>query len=125
MNPETVRIQNIIEDFFDHNLCFRPDVWNSDNMKVAKESSRPVNKYRNTLDFTICKNIYIKYESIYYLRKNLIDSLYSVITIFERKGHHLRGMLRFMDTRYIYIKTELYIPKDELMLKYTNYLIDA
>src|SRR5699024_12354958 len=30
-----------------------------------------------------------------------------------------------MDTKYDYIKTVFDIPKEELMLKYTNYLIDA
>src|SRR5699024_8430198 len=125
MNPETVRIQNIIEDFFDHNLCFKPDDWNSDNLKVAKESSRPVNNDINTLDFNIFKNNYKKDDIKSYFRKNMKDSLYSDINIFERKGHHLRRMLRFMDKRYHYIKTVLDIPKEELMLKYTNYLIDA
>lgn len=125
MNPETVRKQNIIEDFFHQNSCFKPDVWRSDDMKVAKESIRPVIKYRNTIDFTICKNNYIKDEIKYYFGKNLKESLYSVITIFEGKAHHLRRMLRFMDTRYPLVKTVLEIPKEELMLKYTNYLIDS
>src|SRR5690625_7638076 len=92
---------------------------------VAEEYIRPVNNNRNTLEFTICKNKYIKDEIKHYLGKNLTGSLYAVITIYEGKGHHLRRMLRFMDTRYPYIKTVLDIPKEELMLKYTNYLIDA
>src|SRR5699024_11561095 len=98
------------------------DGWKTYKFKEAKETNKTVNKYRNTLDYTICKNNYIKNENKYYFGKNLKDSLYSVITIFEGKGHHLRRMLRFMDTRYPYIKTVLDIPKEELMLKYTNYL---
>src|SRR5699024_12106649 len=73
----------------------------------------------------INKNKIIKKKIKLYIEKKMKDSLYSVITIFEGKGHHLRRMLRFMDTRYPYIKTVLDIPKEELMLKYTNYLIDA
>src|SRR5699024_8181604 len=93
--------------------------------KVVKESSRPVNKYRNNLDFNICINNYIKNEIKYYFGKNLKDSLYSVIIIFEVKVHHLRRMHRFMNTTYPYIIKILDITKEELMLKYKNYLIDA
>ena len=71
MNPETVRKQDIIEDFFNHNSCFKPDLWHSDEMKVAKESIRPVNRSRNKIDFTICNNFYIKEEIKYYFGRNL------------------------------------------------------
>ena len=94
-------------------------------MKVAKESIRPVNRSRNKIDFTICNNFYIKEEIKYYFWRNHKESLYSVITIFEGKAHHLRRMLRFLDKRYPQIKTVLEIPKEELMLRYTNYLIDS
>src|SRR5699024_11683520 len=57
--------------------------------------------------------------------KNLNDSLYSVITVFEGKAHHLKRMLKFLDKNYPNIKTILEIPKEEIMLKYTNYLIEC
>src|SRR5699024_7129318 len=94
-------------------------------MKIAKESSRPLNRYRNKIDFTFCKNNCIRKGIKYYFGKNLNDSLYSVITVFEGRAHHLRRMLKFLDKNYPNIKTILEIPKEEIMLKYTSYLIEC
>lgn len=125
MKSEAASPLNIIEKFFDDNPVFKNEVWCSDDIPMAKESIRPVAHNRNTIDFNICKNPYIKNEIKYYFGIHLKDSLYSVITVFEGKAHHLKRMVRFIDTNYPKIKTILEVPKNELMFKYTNYLIDA
>jgi integrase len=124
MNIESVNEDSII-DFFNQYTCYKSDIWYGNEMKIAKESSRPLNRYRNKIDFSFCKNSYIKNEIKYYFGKNLNDSLYSVITVFEGKAHHLRRMLKFLDNNYPNIKTILEVPKEELMLKYTNYLVEC
>lgn len=125
MNFESVYEENIIIDFFNQHPCYKADVWHGNEMEIAKESCRPLDPYRSKIDFTICKNNYIRNEIKYYFGKNLNDSLYSVITIFEGKAHHLRRMLRFLDRTFPNIKTILEVPKEELMLKYTNHLVEC
>lgn len=125
MNIERVNKEDSIVYFLNQYPCYKSDVWYGNEMKIAKESRRPLNRYRNKIDFSFCKNRHIKDELKYYFGKNLNDSLYSVITVFEGKAHHLKRMLRFLDINYPNIKTILEIPKAELMLKYTNYLVEC
>ncbi|MBD8025576.1 tyrosine-type recombinase/integrase [Ureibacillus sp. Re31] len=125
MLNQNLNEENIIELFFQQYPVYKQDIWLANDMEIAKESKRPVRKDRNKIDFTVYKNTYIKNEIKYYFGKNLNDSLSSVITIFESKAHHLKRMLKFIDNNYPNIKTILEIPKEELMLKYTNLLIDA
>ncbi|MED0962372.1 tyrosine-type recombinase/integrase [Bacillus paramycoides] len=125
MNLENLNNQeSFVTEFFIKHPCYKADIWYGDEMEVAKESSRRINPYRNRIDFSSCKNSNIKDEIKCYFGKNLQDSLYSVITVFEGKAHHLKRMLKFLDEKYPNIKTILEISKTELMLKYTNYLVE-
>lgn len=125
MNIENVYKDDKIIEFLNQYPCYKSDVWYGNEMEIAKESRRPLNRYRNKIDFSFCKNGNIKSEIKYYFGKNLNDSLYSVITVFEGKAHHLKRMLKFLDKNYPNIKTILEVPKEEIMLKYTNYLIEC
>src|SRR5699024_2092239 len=92
MNYEIVYKEDTILEFLNQYPCYKSDIWYGNEMKIAKESSRPLNRYRNKIDFTFCKNNSIRNEIKYYFGKNLNDSLYSVITVFEVKDHHLKRM---------------------------------
>jgi len=123
MNLENYDTRGIISDFFNQNPWYKSDMWYGNELEVAKQSRRPLNPSRNKINYSFLKNSYIKNEIKYYFGQSLNDSLYSVITIFEGKAHYLKRMLKFIDEYYPHKKTILEIPKDELMIEYTKFLV--
>lgn len=125
MNLEKENHSNIIMDFLELHPWYKMDIWEGNKMDIAKESIREISPYRQKIDFTISKNSYVKNEIKYYFGKNLNDSLYSVITVFEGKAHHIKRFQNFINKYYANIKSIIEVPKEELMFKYTNYLIEC
>ncbi len=113
-----------MQTFFNQNPQYKSDIWHANELEVSKEYYGQLHPYRNKIDFSCCKNNYLKNEIKYYFGSSLNEGLYSLSTIFEGKAHRLKHMLKFLDEIYPHKKTILEIPKERLMFHYKSHLIE-
>lgn len=124
-NEKIIENSSEMEMFFQSYPIYSREIWLANEIPVAKESIRAVVKYREKIDFTVYKNESIKKQLKYYFGKNLNDSLYSVITVFESKAFYLKKMMKFLDLYYPDIESIIEVPLKELMEKYMLFLEEA
>lgn len=118
VQPTKTKIK-MVESFFEENPLWKSDSWVCNELPF--ESSKKGKVARQHLEFFF-ENKKLSFEVKYYLADNLINQIYSPVTVFDGWKSSMKHFAKFINIYYPDIKSIIEVDREKFLLQYRSYL---